>query len=315
MDQVVLLILFNHNYEKNIDRLKTIYENRFTNIYFIMPFYQGSQSNVIAVYENSFHFQGYITQALNNLKGKEFEHYIVIGDDLILNPEINESNYMTFFALDKSSGFIPGFFKLNDKRESRPFRPFAPFWAHLKSAIDFKINLPGIEVDSCLPSYEEARMLLEKQGINFTQKVPRSMFVPTPLFKRTVSFKDNLKRLRLLCDNARNLISPPTIPYPLVGSYSDIVIIPGTKKEKFMFYSGVFAALHLFVEIAIPSALAYSVPKIVTETDIEFKGLTYWGIDDFNVLERTYQNSLDSLFANFPKQCLYIHPVKLSRWK
>jgi hypothetical protein len=279
-----------------------------------MPFYQGNKENVLPVYENSFYFGGYIAQALQQLKGKTFDHYMVIGDDLILNPEINEKNYKRFFKINEDSAFIPGFFMLNETKETRPYRPFAPFWQHQQNAIDFKIKQPGIEVSNYLPSYEAALQCLKNHGLNFRPEMSRSMFIPKPLLKSGLSFKDNLKRIMVMLDNFGNLISAPKLPYPVAGSYSDIVIIPGRHKDKFMLYTGILAALHLFVEIAIPSALLYSMPEIVTEKDLSAKGQTYWGKSDFELLEGTYNCSLDNLFSNFPENCLYIHPVKLSRW-
>lgn len=315
MNDVALLILFNHNYEKNIERLEGIYKNRFSNIYFIMPFYEGSKENVLAVYENSYYFQAYITQALKQLKDRKFVHYIFIGDDLILNPEINEINYKELFSIGRHDAFIPDFFTLNNPSETKPYRPFAPYWAHQNSAINFNAKQDGIEVANYLPSYKDAEMLLKKHGLHFTAEMPRRMFIPRPLFKRSWSIRDNFRRLKVVIDNFKYLIFPPKIPYPFVGSYSDILILPGAYKEKFIFYSGILAALRLFVEIAIPSALGYSVPKIVTEKDLCAKGHTYWGTKDFNDLEAKYECSLDVLFKKFPDKCLYIHPIKLSRWK
>jgi hypothetical protein len=315
MNNVALLILFNHNYEKNITRLKHIYHDRFSNIYFIMPFYQGDDENVISVYENSYYFQGYITQALNQLKGKQFTHYIFIGDDLILNPGINELNYKDFFSISCNEAFIPNFFYLNDLKETKPFRPFAPYWVHQSSAINFKAKQDGIEAATYLPSYQDAEKLLQNQGLNFTPEMPRRMFIPKPIFKQNQSFRNNLKRLKVIVDNFKYLISTPKIPYPFIGSYSDILIVPGRYKDKFILYTGILTALRLFVEIAIPSALAYSVPKVVTEKDLDFKGQTYWGESDFVNLEKKYEGSLDLLFEKFPDKCLYIHPIKLSKWK
>ena len=315
MNDVALLILFNHNYEKNIERLEHIYKNRFSNIYFIMPFYQGSRENVLAVYENSFYFQGYIAQALNRLKDKGFKHYIFIGDDLILNPAINELNYKESFSIGEQDAFIPDFFALNDLAETKPTRPFAPYWNNQNSAINFNAKQKGIEVAKYLPSYKDAETLLKRHGLNFTAEMPRQMFIPKPLFKRRESTIHNLKRLKVFIWNFKYVIFPPKISQPLVASYSDIFILPGAYKDKFMLYSGIFAALRLFVEIAIPTSLAYSVPSIVTEKDLEAKGHTYWNLKDFNDLESRYESSLKTLFEKFPDKCLYIHPVKLSRWK
>lgn len=49
MYNVALIILFNHNYEKNLDALKDIYGDRFTHIWYIIPFYSGDREDVISV--------------------------------------------------------------------------------------------------------------------------------------------------------------------------------------------------------------------------------------------------------------------------
>jgi hypothetical protein len=315
MNEVALLILFNHNFERNIERLEAIYQHRFSNIYFIMPFYQGSRKDVIPVYENSLYFQGYIAQALKQIRHVEFEHYLVIGDDLILNPQITELNFKQHFQVDQDTAFIPGMFLLNDVSETGPHRPYAPFWEHVKSALNFTAFQKGIEASRYLPSYEEALESMNDHGIEFSPEMPKRFFVPRPLIKKNKSLLDNLRRLKVVIDNLKYICTSSKIPYPMVGSYSDITIIPNAHKEKFILYSGVFSSLDLFVEIALPTALVYSMPNIVTEKQLMKKGHTYWGIEDFNYLEAKYKRSLSVLFNNFPEDTLYIHPIKLSRWE
>jgi hypothetical protein len=40
---VALVIIYNHRYDKNIDILESIYANRFSNIFHIVPFYDGDK--------------------------------------------------------------------------------------------------------------------------------------------------------------------------------------------------------------------------------------------------------------------------------
>src|SRR4030042_4685799 len=103
MDKVALIIIYNHQYNKNIEILEKIYKDRFCNIYHLVPFYNGEKSNVIPVYENSHYFQGYIAQGFKIFYKKDYAHYIFIADDLILNPVINEKNYAIHFKLKKNS--------------------------------------------------------------------------------------------------------------------------------------------------------------------------------------------------------------------
>ncbi|WP_207532159.1 hypothetical protein [Desertivirga arenae] len=282
-----------------------------------MPFYKGDREDVIAVYENSFYFQGFIATALQAIKGRNFEHYFFISDDLYLNPEINENNYKEYFKVDKNTSFIPGIFSLNDSAESRPFRPHGPWWPHLRSAINFKIDQPGIETDGLLPSYDKAVELLNKHGFNFSPFLPRRMFFGKNIFKVIRNKRDvslNIERLKLLSENSKYILTGAKLKYPLVGSYSDIFIIPANISETFALYCGIFAALHLFVEIAIPTALALSAINIITEGEIGLQGETYWRNEGIRECEIKYRKSLNYLNRNFPSGKLYVHPIKLSKW-
>lgn len=314
MSQVALIILFNHNYEKNLNLLDDIYGERFSNIWYIMPFYTGDRSDVISVFENSFYFQGYLAYALDRLKQKDYDFYFVIADDLYLNPKINETNYKDFFKVDEDTAFIPGPFLLNDLKETRPSRPYAPVWNGLNSALNFKIKQHGIQSSPLLPSLTEATKLLKNHGFNFSSTVSRKMFFSKSIFKINDGLKETLIRLKLFYDNFRNLLLPKKISYPLIGSYSDIIVISNKHQAKFINYCGAFAALNLFVEIALPTALALAYPKIVSENDLIFKGETYWYYNHVHC-ETKYKQSLSYLKLNFPVDRLYIHPIKLSKWK
>ncbi|MBR1398176.1 MAG: hypothetical protein IJ563_11690, partial [Selenomonadaceae bacterium] len=59
---ICLIILFNHKYVQNVKILDKIYSNRFSSIYYVMPFYNGElngvdgvdESHIITVYESSY---------------------------------------------------------------------------------------------------------------------------------------------------------------------------------------------------------------------------------------------------------------------
>lgn len=75
MSEVALIVIYNHQYNKNIDSVEKIYKGRFSNIYHLMPFYEGDKANVIPVCENSFYFQGYISQGYNTFFKEKYAHY------------------------------------------------------------------------------------------------------------------------------------------------------------------------------------------------------------------------------------------------
>jgi len=317
MSNVALIILFNHNYEANIDKLQKLYQPRFSNIFFIMPFYRGNNPNVIPVYENSFYFQGYVAKALEKLSVHNFDHYMFVGDDLILNPSINEHNYKESFKLKENSGFMPELFLLTDLTQTSPNRPFAPYWPGVVDAIKFRIKQRGIEISKFLPGYEDAKNKLQKHGFTFSSSLSWK-FILLPLKKlpfTKADFEYKKRAIRNYSKNITHLLFNRKIEYPLLGAYSDLCIVPGTAVKDMIAYCGTFAALNLFVEVALPTAFAFSVPEITTEANLDSRGLTLWNPVTVGAFEKKYQSDINYLFQNFPADTLYVHPIKLSRWK
>lgn len=314
MNTVALIIIFNHNYEANIQKLEQIYRTRFKNIWYVIPFYQGNHQNVIPVYENSHYFQSFIATALYKIKHLRFSHYIFIADDLYLNPKINEDSYQDYFKLDYDSAFISNFFPLDDSKESRPYRLYPPYWPGIEYAIDFELHKKGFEGQNVLPNYEQAIQALSKNGVSFNPLIRKKFLLPIKLKFGKDCIREMYYRLKISWSNIRFLFKKTTIKYPLVGGYSDILILPNKKLNNFIMHTKCFATLDLFVEIALPSALLYNYNKISTEDDLDFKTVTYWKKDG-NETETQHCLSLNSLNENFPADTLYIHPVKLSKWK
>ncbi len=67
--KVALLIIYNHRYDKNIPLLETLYGERFTYLYHIIPFYDGTKDNVITVYDSSF-LSHILLKHISKLKAK-----------------------------------------------------------------------------------------------------------------------------------------------------------------------------------------------------------------------------------------------------
>lgn len=314
MKEVALVIIFNHNYTANIKPLTLLYGNRFKNIFFVIPFYNGNLPNVINVFEKSCFFQGYISSALNQIKKEGFKYYLIIGDDVFLNPSIEETNFKNFFNVNEDTAFIPGPFLLSDPSETRPSRPYAPYWNSIADAQKFDVIQFGFQSEKYLPSKSEAKMLLNRHGFDFSYKIPRRMFFPKPMIRFKEGIRHNLQGIKLLLKNIPNLVYPKPLKYPLIGSYSDVIVISAKHQENFISYSGAFAALNLFVELALPTSIAFAYPKIVSEIDTKYKGETYWYYSH-NECEKKYKKSLLYLTENFPIDTLYVHPIKLSKWK
>ena len=125
-NKIALLVIYNHRYDKNIPRINQVYANRFSYVYHIVPFYDGDLENVIPVYDNSFQFQGYISQAYQHLKGKGFTHFVCVADDMVINPQLNEHNFFELSGIDEDACFV---------HELRDLRDVHRRWFHIGNAI------------------------------------------------------------------------------------------------------------------------------------------------------------------------------------
>jgi hypothetical protein len=274
-----------------------------------MPFYDGSKENVIPVYDNSYYFEGYVAQGYKCFCVKNITHYFFIADDMIINPAINENNYADFFNLDEETCFIPA---LTDF-------PRDEFWGWHRYATYFnpfdKKNerTRGVELGGFLPKATEAMEILKKWGIQnrpYSLKMYTKSLLNESPYRRIKTFLKDWIICRMPFGKMPN--------YPLTSSYSDIFIVSQSDMAKFAHLCGCFASARLFVEIAIPTALALSAKKIITEKQLELKGQ---GIYSGFAIEESLISIIDScsydlslLIERFPKTHLYLHPIKLSKW-
>jgi hypothetical protein len=304
MNKVALIIIYNHQYLKNIEVVEEIYKNRFSNIYHLVPFYQGAKSNVIAVYDCSFYFEGYVAQGLKMYFDKKYTHYFFIADDLLLNPIINETNYDYYLKLKTNSCYISRLSTLNENKA---------YWHWNLKAFRYNLKRDGVEATNYLPDYNTASGLLKKFGLEIK---------PLSFQQIWESPNSNRQFLKvLLGEKVYNFFRQKelhrksySLTYPLIRSYSDIFVISSNAIKKFCHYCGVFAATELFVELAIPTSLVFSAEDIVVEKDLELKGRALWTAEDHLILEK-YNNQLIDLMENFPNSYLFIHPIKLSKWE
>lgn len=304
MSEVVLIIIYNHQYNKNIQILEQIYNDRFSNIYHLIPFYTGEKKNVIPIYECSYYFQGYVSQGFKTYFKEEYKHYLFVADDLILNPIINEINYTQHFKLNPNTSFIPGFGSLHEVKG---------FWARVGEAFQWNINFSGVEAKNQLPDYTTALQLFSKFGLeikplNYLQIYKKQEF--PRLFKiKKILYYFLWKRRQFKNRNKEFHLS-----YPLVGSYSDIFVVSSDSIKQFSHYCGVFASTRLFVEVAVPTSLVLSAEEIITEKDLKLQGEALWTKEQYEILDK-YDGKLDLLLNDFPENLLYLHPIKLSKWK
>lgn len=332
MSRVALIIVFNHRFDQNITVLDDMYRGRFSSIYYLVPFYDGERTDVIPVYENSFYFQGYFSQGFSQYFDETYDHYFFLADDMILNPAINEDNYQEYFQLSKNSSFLPEIFTLDnffnaDTLLVHPHRGLRQqvnstdrsekfTWWRTLEAINYSPVKNGVENKHELPSYEAATDVLKKHGYTIGPLQHTDIFGEVKLSAR---LKD-LRRIIAYLIKQKILKKKYHLKYPMVASYSDLVIVSASSIKKFVHHCGVFAATELFVELAVPTALLLSSEKVMTEPAIGKRGTIYWVYSDaekeaYEKEMQKYNYTIQRLLQDFPTDKLYMHPVKLSKWK
>ncbi len=318
---VDLVIIYNHKYEANIPKLDHYYEGKFNKIWHLMPFYKGNAPHVIPVYDGSFLFQGFIAQAAGRLKQSDADHFLFIGDDLLLDPKINQDNVFEELGFEKDWGFISRLDDLSKGIYSRG----------VNEARTATLQHPGLEIGRELPTYDEALKLIGRhiklESLMLRKYVHHPLKMVFPFWSNLGinwgRFKANIWHLR---ERARNWLNLKPMEYPLVGGYADLFSVPRKSFEQFAHYCGVFASAQIFVELALPTALAFSCEHIATEDTSPRRGLSVWfppgTWEDYerkceliHQIERQRQNSLANLTAKWPGEYFYMHPIKLSAWK
>ena len=303
--KVAFIIIYNHRFDQNIEVLEKVYASRFSHIFHLMPFYTGDRPNVIPVYENSYYFQGFIAQAYRSFYREDFTHYFFIADDMILNPRVNERNFTEEMPLPPGFSFISQFNSYNNNSDG--------FWNRVNLAYEWKIRQNGLQMTGELPSPATAvekfkKLHLPSGPLRFEQiwETPKTFAEWATAIVTKPAFC-----LRFLGSKIRG--ETFQLSYPLVGGYSDIFVVDAEAIKKFSHYCGVFAAGKLFVEHAIPTALVLSTEMIITCRNMKLRGKALWNRRELGELDK-FGSSLAKLMGDFPRDYLYLHPIKLSRW-
>lgn len=215
--KIGLVVLFNHNYEKNIEVIKKLYKDRFEKIKIIMPFYYGDDPDVIGVFGNSFYFHSFIAQSRKDLEQMGCDDYLIIGDDLLLNPDLNGGNLHEKLSISAGSFYIDA---VENVSEGYFYRP-------LLEAKKFSPSYPGLDnsANRFVPSFEDAYKILEEKKLISSVKLSR--WKPFFASFKPISFKNLYANYKILKSRIWHLlkvlqywIKPVNMPYPYVFGYS-----------------------------------------------------------------------------------------------
>ena len=168
-----LVVLFNHLYERNIPVIRELYSRRFSGLLQLMPYYKGDAPDVCSVFGNSFQFYNYILQSRERIRRLDGDYFLIIGDDLLLNPRFDEFSTPSLLGIHgEDTCYLDGFVDV-----SLPVCYRGTAEAH-----HFSITPPGIDAESVnrnVPSYEEARRILKSRNLMRHDELSRvRMFLP-----------------------------------------------------------------------------------------------------------------------------------------
>lgn len=299
--QNCLVVIFNHRYDNNIEKIKKLYGERFSKVVILMPFYDGDDPDVIPVYESSYQFCGYLIQAYEKLQEIDAEYYTFIGDDVCLNPELSEKTINQMFGLQGKKIFITSMFSLNE--------PNNFYWSPSRdSSVPFFHR--GTRWKANVPNYTEAMKCFQDFFGKYDEEYTDEFFEGRNGGESDEEHQQAIENFLKQNRNTRR------IPYPMAGGYSDVFVI---KREHLFTISrlcGVFSAMNMFVEIALPTAIVLTTKRedVVLCHELNYKEQVYWESDNVKGFEDHNHRSIDYLYGNWDPKILYIHPVKLSKW-
>ena len=305
-----LVIIYNHYHPQNIERLDNLYLSRFAEVLHLVPFIECDSGSVISVGRSSHNFQGYIFDARETLQQSQSDRFLVIADDVLLNPTINGTNVDDKFGLtSEGDAFLENMSALSSLQS---------FWRHTASALSFRVKSQALDISHVLPPLHEAGRKIGRlgdAGMNLSRRAVHPnlrAFVYSTLTGPIRKLDGLVRRLLGILgqDDWRVRLSRKT-DYPFAWGYSDVFVLPKSALPRFSRLGGAFAAAGLFVEIAVPTALALSCDVVKTQAP-GLTGQALWGkekssLDPFN-------RSLSALVSEFPATTLFLHPVKLSEW-
>lgn len=287
-----------------------------------MPFADdvaAKENDVISVHYSSYIFQGFFGEAREPLAALNCDAYLVVGDDLIVNNSLNESNIHHRMNLPHGHAYIKNLASLYDSAISlsRNRTTYRAFFSD------------GFHWEKDLPSAAEAFERSNKYGISH-QPLGLRNFPPLWTRPGAVSLATALAWM-MVRDHSSRLFSwrCKEVIYPAFYSYADFFIIPGAEWDQFARYCEVTAAMQLFVESAIPLAMVLACEKVDTEFEygekhdasspkrrMPMRGIEVpWGGVERVKFEDSFSKDFDRLVDSFASDVLYYHPVKLSRWK
>jgi hypothetical protein len=277
--------------------------------------------DVITVYRGSFSHNGYITDAKQQLDEIDCSHFIIMHDDVLLNPSLNESNILNFLCVNERDAFVPYIWQIDADIGAWHFFPgivwklFYPNNSLSGSGLEYQVifdNLPPISV-----AKEKMRRygllsngLLKLMNTTLSESAP--IGVASLLHARYFSsskIEMHMRLVRSLLDGLYDTAPGGTqieLPYPfaMTGPFSDFYILPKYALTDYAHISGIFAAANIFVEVVVGTVLVLSADNVVSARE---KDLTFKWSEENRDLDVIASEMLEN------RKLVATHPFKIAR--
>lgn len=284
--RICACVVMNHPYPANLPLLREIYKGRFSEVRFLIPFERMPDEDVITVYRGSYSHAAFITDAYESLRALDCDYYIVVHDDVLLNPRLSEGSFREYFPIGPDDAFIHQAGKPDPNIGSWAwYFSFMPQMLFPKSLLfgggveqsNVKKYLPQAEVllEAMRRSGHEpaeivrldpvrmddvsrqpSRVLLHGLAAGLAEE-PRQSRVDAECLNVAQGL---VRAMKAASEQEGDQVAPaydltPPIPFVIAGYFSDFYILPKSGLADFAHYMGVAASANLFVEVMTPTLL------------------------------------------------------------
>lgn len=304
---VLLCVMFNHAYPKNIPVLREVYSGRFSDVIYLQPLVESDDDDVFTVYRGSFTFQGMLVDVRDRILQSGASHLVVVHDDVLLHPSLNEDNIVSALRIQDGGCFFPNMGPAPEGIYECGYT-LSLYWKTW-----FSMNYySGSGVDSLIqalpdPAFarERIRQTLNCQpaGVRYDPAAP---MVPLHIFGDSPESLTAQKAMidALFSYSKDGVFLEP--PYPYVVGWSDFFAIDMKKAKEFLHLLGIFAAGQIFVEAAIPTSLAITADSVTSLSQID-RDIVWVPGSSVEPIEP------DQIVDAFRGRSIAMHPLKLSR--
>ena len=312
---ICLCVLFTHPHVANLPLLRRIYQGRFRHVRFIMPLLRSDEEDVLTVYRGSFAHHAFVGDHMEALRALNCAHYVLIHDDVLLSPWLDESNIVDALGIEGPSEAFMG----NLRTVPRDVGEWGFQAGSLWRLIYPRNVISGTGTDTLpsvlaqLPPLAEAAKRAARYGIpatttfSYTERTLGPELTLGQLFSFNHPKPGEHEFLRLMLELIFDGPAPIdiVIPYPIAmtGPHADFVVLPDACFAEYVHISGVLAAAGLFVEMASPTALMLSCERVRMLADVRRQ--VEWSqtsVAPWAAIEKLLSND----------KLLLVHPVKLS---